>query len=59
MFWWWGLECEKFLLCIFITRGAGKVRKGTLLLWLFGLELWHMINGAPGLGKSQLAHAVM
>ena len=53
------MPATESLLCIFITtHGAGKVRKGTLLSWLFGLELWHTINGAPWLGKSRLAHAV-
>ena len=41
------MPATKSLLCIFITtHGAGKVGKGTLLLWLFRLELWHTINSA-------------
>ena len=42
------MPASESLLSIFITtHGAGRVGKGTLLSWLSGLQLWHVINGAP------------
>ena len=50
---------SKSLLSIFITaHGAGRVGKGTLLSWLSGLQLWHVINGAPWNGGARLSRAV-
>ena len=47
------------LLSIFITaHSAGRVGKGTLLSWLSGLQLWHVINSAPWNGGACLSRAV-
>ena len=53
------MPASKSLLSIFITtHGAGRVGKGTLLSWLSGLQLWHVINGAPWNGGACLSQAV-
>jgi len=41
-----------------ITRGASAVAAGTLKTWLLGLELWHIINGAPWHAGSLVKHAL-
>ena len=42
------MPSPEWLLSNFITtRGAGAIAAGTLKTWLLGLELWHIINGAP------------
>ena len=38
------------------TTGAGSVGVGTMRSWLFGLELWHVVNLAPWLGAAHLKH---
>src|SRR5882672_9004489 len=42
------MPSPEWLLSNFITtRGAGAVAARTVKTWLLGLELWHIINGAP------------
>jgi len=49
----------EWLLSVFITtRGAGAVRGGTLRTWLLGLQLWHIVNGAPWHGGAHLKRAL-
>jgi len=44
------MPSPEWLLSNFITtRGAGAIVAGTLKTWLLGLELWHIINGVPGM----------
>ena len=53
------MPASKSLLSIFITtHGAGRVGKGTLLSWLSGLQLWHIISGAPWNGGAHLSQAI-
>ena len=53
------MPASESLLSIFITtHGAGRVGKGTLLSWLSGLQLWHVINGTPWNGGAHLSRAV-
>ena len=40
------------------THGTGQVGCSALTAWILGLQLWHMINGAPWNGKEQLTHAL-
>ena len=37
-------------------HGAGCVGRGTLLSWLSGLQLWHVINGTPWDGGESWWH---
>src|SRR5882672_3961405 len=53
------MPAPEWLLSTFITtRGAGAVGAGSIKTWLLGLELWHVINGAPWHGGAHLKRAV-
>src|SRR5882672_4080678 len=53
------MPMPEWLLSTFITtRGAGAVGAGTLRTWLLGLQLWHVINGAPWHGGAHLKQEV-
>jgi len=53
------MPASEFLLSTFVmTYGAGSVGKGTVKMWLSGLELWHRINSAPWHGSTELQWAV-
>src|SRR5882672_9206639 len=53
------MPSPEWLLSNFITtRGAGAVAARTVKTWLLGLELWHIINGAPWHAGSLVKHAL-
>jgi len=49
---------ENLLSTFITTRGACSVGKKTMEHWLYGLELWHSINGAPWHGGLILKRVV-
>jgi hypothetical protein len=49
------MPASEQLLAIFIAnRGAGFVSVETTKTWLQGLQLWHLLNGAPWFGNKLL-----
>ena len=53
------MPSSKHLLIAFVAScGAQKVSSITIKHWLLGLELWHIVNGAPWLSASVLKHIV-
>ena len=52
------MPASKLLLATFITTcGAGTVSNSTILSWLAGLQLWHLVNNVPWHGAALLKHA--
>ena len=39
-----------------MVRAVGSVSDSCMKTWLAGLELWHMLNGAPWNGEKLLSH---
>ena len=53
------MPTPEWLLSIFITtKGAGSIGGGALRTLLLGLQLWHVINGAPWHRASHLKRKV-
>jgi len=48
---------ENTLTTFITTRGASSVASGAMKSWILGLELWHIINGAPWYGSRLLKRA--
>ena len=53
------MPAPEWLLSHFITTcGAASVGSGSLRTWLLGLELWHIVNGAPWHSAAHLRRAI-
>jgi len=53
------MPAPEWWLSVFITTmGAGSVGGGAIMIWLLGLQLWHIVNGTPWNGTAHLQRAM-